>query len=110
MTDAQTDFLELFREEGNERLDNMIGCLLSLERGEAPEETIKSLFREAHTIKGAAGMLGSTAYTISLTPWKTCSPTCATRARSLRRWLIPYSEASTCCGGRSPARANLRLS
>src|SRR5579863_6558685 len=36
----------------------MVGCLLALERGEAPEEPIKSLFREAHTIKGAAGMLG----------------------------------------------------
>ncbi len=56
--DADADFLELFRDEANERLDNMVETLLALESGAAKPEAINSLFRDAHTIKGGAAMLG----------------------------------------------------
>jgi len=56
--DAEADFLELFRDEANERLDNMVDTLLALESGHAEPDAINSLFRDAHTIKGGAAMLG----------------------------------------------------
>jgi len=58
VTEHPVDFLELFHGEANERLDNMVSALLALERGDSPTVPIAELFREAHTIKGAAGMLG----------------------------------------------------
>ena len=58
MNDAEAEFLELFRDEANERLDNMVDTLLALESGRAGPEALDSLFRDAHTIKGGAGMLG----------------------------------------------------
>jgi two-component system chemotaxis sensor kinase CheA len=56
--DADADFLELFRDETNERLDNMVDTLLALEGGRSEPDAINSLFRDAHTIKGGASMLG----------------------------------------------------
>ncbi|MDX6410932.1 MAG: two-component system, chemotaxis family, sensor kinase CheA [Gaiellaceae bacterium] len=53
-----TDFLEIFREEANERLDTMVDSLLALEAGSVGADAIDALFRDAHTIKGGAGMLG----------------------------------------------------
>lgn len=58
MTEQKTEFLDIFRDEAGERLDNMVDCLLSLERQDPAGEPISNLFRDAHTIKGAAGMLG----------------------------------------------------
>jgi two-component system chemotaxis sensor kinase CheA len=58
VTVADADFLEIFRDEAGERLDSMVDSLLALESGVAPADAIDSLFRDAHTIKGAAGMLG----------------------------------------------------
>ena len=58
MSDPAVEFLELFRDEANERLDNMVDALLALEAGRADPDAIDSLFRDAHTIKGGAGMLG----------------------------------------------------
>ncbi len=58
MSDAEAEFLELFRDEANERLDNMVDTLLALESGRAAPDALDSLFRDAHTIKGGAGMLG----------------------------------------------------
>jgi two-component system, chemotaxis family, sensor kinase CheA len=52
------DFLEIFRDEADERLDRIVDTLLALEAGRAPTDAVDSLFRDAHTIKGAAGMLG----------------------------------------------------
>ena len=48
----------MFRDEANERLDNMVDTLLALESGRAGPDALDSLFRDAHTIKGGAGMLG----------------------------------------------------
>ena len=58
MSDPDADLTELFRDESAERLDQMDTVLLAVESGAAGAETIDSLFRNAHTIKGAAGMLG----------------------------------------------------
>ena len=50
--------IELFRDETARRLDQMDTVLLAIESGDAGAEAVDSLFRHAHTIKGAAGMLG----------------------------------------------------
>ena len=52
------DLIELFRDETARRLDQMDTVLLAVESGDAGAEAVNSLFRQAHTIKGAAGMLG----------------------------------------------------
>src|SRR5580698_5921998 len=48
----------LFRDEARQRLDQMDTELLAIESGDADAESVGSLFRHAHTIKGGAGMLG----------------------------------------------------
>jgi two-component system, chemotaxis family, sensor kinase CheA len=53
------EILGVFREEAIERLDQMVETLLALESGHAePAAAIDSLFRDAHSIKGSAGMVG----------------------------------------------------
>jgi two-component system, chemotaxis family, sensor kinase CheA len=56
--DAEAEFLELFRDEANERLDSLVDTLLALESGVADADAINSVFRDAHTIKGGAAMVG----------------------------------------------------
>jgi two-component system chemotaxis sensor kinase CheA len=58
--DAELDaeLTGIFRDEAAERLDQMDAALLAIESGKAGAESVGSLFRNAHTIKGAAGMLG----------------------------------------------------
>ena len=58
MSDVPQEFLAIFRGEANGRLDDMVDSLLALEAGRAGAEALDALFRDAHTIKGAAGMLG----------------------------------------------------
>src|SRR6267142_2726099 len=58
MPESDPEFLAIFQDEAAERLDNMVDALLALESGEGGAEAIASLFRDAHTIKGGAGMLG----------------------------------------------------
>ncbi|MEO9175237.1 MAG: Hpt domain-containing protein, partial [Gaiellales bacterium] len=60
MSEPETEFLGIFRDEANERLDSMSTVLLAVEDGHASHDAIDSLFRDAHTIKGGAGMLGLT--------------------------------------------------
>src|SRR6266516_6153727 len=55
------ELIDIFRDEAAERLDQMETALLAVESGDAVDagaESVDSLFRNAHTIKGAAGMLG----------------------------------------------------
>jgi two-component system, chemotaxis family, sensor kinase CheA len=52
------EVLELAREEANERVMNIERNLLGLEDGSIGEEAINALFRDAHSIKSAAAMLG----------------------------------------------------
>ena len=75
MSQPEAEFLGIFRDEANERLDSMSTALLAIEDGRASADAIDSLFRDAHTIKGGAGMLGLTRSASSPTPSRTCSPT-----------------------------------
>jgi len=58
MSEGSAEFLEIFRDEATERLDHIVDTLLALEAGRAAPDAVDELFRDAHTIKGAAGMLG----------------------------------------------------
>jgi HPt (histidine-containing phosphotransfer) domain-containing protein len=48
----------MFREETNERLDRIEATLLTIEAGGTGGDSINSLFRDAHSINGNAGMIG----------------------------------------------------
>jgi len=50
--------LEVFREESTEHVETMLSALDGLNQNPADPESIKELFRGAHTIKGAAGTVG----------------------------------------------------
>src|SRR5215471_19241933 len=58
MSGVDADLLEIFQDEANGRLDDMEAALLAVEAGDAGADTIDQLFRDAHTIKGTAGMIG----------------------------------------------------
>jgi two-component system chemotaxis sensor kinase CheA len=58
MSDLDRDFLEIFRDEARGRLDRIVETLLALESGTAGAGALDALFRDTHTIKGAAGMVG----------------------------------------------------
>ncbi|MDX6643375.1 MAG: two-component system, chemotaxis family, sensor kinase CheA [Solirubrobacteraceae bacterium] len=58
MTAPDPEIFEIFREEAAERLDRMVETLLALEAGSAAPDAVDSLFRDAHSIKGSAGMVG----------------------------------------------------
>jgi len=55
------EFRQVFVEEARERLEVMSGLLLQLESADDEPEAIAALFREAHTLKGGAAMVGFTA-------------------------------------------------
>ncbi|MHB1389933.1 MAG: hybrid sensor histidine kinase/response regulator [Thermoleophilia bacterium] len=55
---SDSEFLETFTAEARERLQILSEGLLILEQSKSDEELIKRLFREAHTLKGSAGMMG----------------------------------------------------
>lgn len=52
------DVLQEFLVESYENLDLVDAHLLTLERGEATSDTLASIFRSVHTIKGTCGFLG----------------------------------------------------
>lgn len=58
MSDPAAELSEIFRDEATERLDQMDAALVAIEAGDAGAESVDSLFRHAHTIKGTAGILG----------------------------------------------------
>ncbi len=58
MSPVENEFFEIFRDEANERLDRIVDTLLAVESSRAGADAVDELFRDAHTIKGAAGMLG----------------------------------------------------
>jgi two-component system chemotaxis sensor kinase CheA len=58
MSMLDPELLEVFSEEAIERIDRMVETLLALESGHAAPDAIDSLFRDAHSIKGSAGMVG----------------------------------------------------
>jgi chemotaxis protein histidine kinase CheA len=52
------ELLATFTEEARERLDSLAAGLLKLESGPPSRSAISALFRDAHTLKGSARMLG----------------------------------------------------
>ena len=52
------EIAQAFTEEAHERLDNIVASLLALEGGAPLADVIDALFRDAHSIKGGAGMMG----------------------------------------------------
>jgi len=52
------ELVATFRAEVNERIASLCEGLLRLERDPAPKRNIAALFRDAHTVKGSARMLG----------------------------------------------------
>ena len=54
------EILAVFRSESRARVERMVQTLLAIEAQSAPDDAIDSLFRDAHSVKGAAGMLGLT--------------------------------------------------
>lgn len=60
MTVDITQFYQTFFEESFEGLDSMESCLLNLDVGEADSETVNTIFRAAHSIKGGSATFGFT--------------------------------------------------
>ena len=59
MTSGRDDeFLALFAQEAEQRLGELASQLLDLERVGNDAELVASIFREAHTLKGAAAVVG----------------------------------------------------
>ncbi len=57
LTDSP-ELLATFTEEARERLASLATGLVALESGPASRSVISALFRDAHTLKGSARMLG----------------------------------------------------
>ncbi len=58
MTEIDAETLEIAREEAGECLARIEDNLLALEAGRRDPELVDSLFRDAHSVKGAASMVG----------------------------------------------------
>ena len=54
----KSEFLATFRDESNEHIQNLNNGLLKLEKDPENQELIEEMFCEAHTLKGAARMMG----------------------------------------------------
>src|SRR5581483_10303224 len=57
---TELEFLPIFRDEASARLDTFVATLRELDPGVPDAGAMDLLRREAHTIKGAAGMVGLT--------------------------------------------------
>ncbi|HEX7168432.1 MAG TPA: hybrid sensor histidine kinase/response regulator [Acidimicrobiales bacterium] len=63
MADGRNDeFLGLFAQEAEQRLSDLAAQLLALEEAGNDAELVASIFREAHTLKGAAAVVGLDAF------------------------------------------------
>ncbi|MGH2840155.1 MAG: chemotaxis protein CheA, partial [Solirubrobacteraceae bacterium] len=58
MTQYDAALLQIFHEETVERLDRIVHSLLTVESGVASADAVDDLFRDVHSIKGNAGMMG----------------------------------------------------
>jgi len=58
MNEPDAALLAIFREETIERLDRVVDVLLAAESGAAESPAVDLLFRDVHSIKGNAGMVG----------------------------------------------------
>jgi two-component system chemotaxis sensor kinase CheA len=57
-TGREDEFRSLFAMEAEQRLDALTSQLLALEQAGGDAELVASIFREAHTLKGAAAVVG----------------------------------------------------
>jgi two-component system chemotaxis sensor kinase CheA len=58
--EPEAEFRQVFVQEAGERLDAMSRLLLEVEVAGSETESVAALFREAHTLKGGAAMVGLT--------------------------------------------------
>lgn len=58
MSDPRERLLGIFREEAAERLDRVVATLLAIDAGDPPPDATDSLFRDVHSLKGGAGLVG----------------------------------------------------
>jgi two-component system chemotaxis sensor kinase CheA len=58
MMEPTGEILEMAREEANACLERIERQLLAIEKGSASSDAIDAMFRDAHSIKGTAGMVG----------------------------------------------------
>jgi two-component system chemotaxis sensor kinase CheA len=58
MSAVPTALVNIFREEARERLAEITECLLAVEAGNPPADAVDLLFRQAHSLKGGASMVG----------------------------------------------------
>jgi two-component system, chemotaxis family, sensor kinase CheA len=56
--DARGRLLEIFREEAGERLDRVVATLLAIDAGDPPADATDALFRDVHSLKGGAALVG----------------------------------------------------
>jgi two-component system, chemotaxis family, sensor kinase CheA len=56
--DDAAELVGVFRDEAEGRLDSMVEAVLALESGAFTPELVDALFRDLHTIKGGAGVVG----------------------------------------------------
>ncbi len=59
-----SEYLQIFLDETEEQLDDLVETLLTLERDPESTENLNEAFRLVHSIKGAAGMMGFDAITV----------------------------------------------
>ena len=57
-TASDSEFLALFAQEAEQRLGDLSAQLLALEEAGNDAELVASVFREAHTLKGACALKG----------------------------------------------------
>ncbi len=71
--------LENFMLEVGELLSDMETGLLALEQDSSDQESVNSVFRAAHTVKGSAGLFGLDRWFVSPMSSRACSIEYATR-------------------------------
>lgn len=55
---VEDDMIELFFDEAHERLEQLAGKLIEVERRPADGELLRDVFRDLHTVKGSSAMVG----------------------------------------------------
>ncbi len=111
MTVDLDQFHAAFFEESAEALDAMEAALLKLDTGTPDPETINTIFRGAHSIKGGAGMFGfSEALRRSRTLWRLFSTNCVRAGcRSPRHIGLPVAIRGRVAGNAGVFRAGRPL-
>ena len=98
VTGQEARFRAMFAEEAEGRLATLSELLLELERNGDDQELLSSVFREAHTLKGAAAVVGLADVLRVATPWRrSWRDYAAATAPPPRRRSTPCWAPSTGC-------------